>query len=128
MLLFTLFSPSVLLVFSLYLGTCVLPLFSVNPIFLLIYFSFSHISTFILTQHTSYHDTCFFLYLKKVAEGTCLAVTCIVQVTSSSIQLIKPLPPFNAEATCYPKLETSPTITDSLSSYPSFNLERLRVL
>ena len=48
-------------------------------------------------------------------EGACLAVTCIVQVTSSSMQLLKLFPPFNAEATSYSKPETSPITVDSLS-------------
>ena len=65
MLLFTLFSLSVLLVSSLYLDTCVLPPFSVNPLSF-IYFSFSHIPTIhtYLTYFLSWH-----LFLSISEEG-----------------------------------------------------------
>ena len=57
-------------------------------------------------------------------------MTCIVQVTSSSMQLLKLFPPFNAEATSYSKPETSPITADSLSLSPDSrsHLESLRIL
>ena len=46
-------------------------------------------SSSISTSPPSSFDTCYFSHLKQVVEGTYLAVTCTIQVTFSSMRLIK---------------------------------------
>ena len=127
MLLFTLFSLSVLLVSSLYLGIGVWIIFSANPP-LIRYFSFPYISTIhpYLTNLLSWH-----LSLSKSKEGGRRSLLSYDLHCSGHFLINaadKVVAHYNAKVTSYSKLETSSMIIDSLSSYPSFHLERLWVL
>ena len=86
MLLFTFFSLNVLLVSFLSLGTWVCIPLSVNPPFLIYYFHHHPYLTGLLSRHLSLFKS------EEGGEGVCLVVTHTIQITSSSMQLIKLLP------------------------------------
>ena len=119
-------SLNVLLVSFLFL-ILVSPCFSLKTIFFL-YTPLSFASwPSIFTSPISLYDTCPFKYLKKVVDGVCLVVNYNVQVTSSSMRLIKLLPTIKCRGN---KLllskKTSPTTHDSLTSTSPSHLELLK--